>query len=103
MMPSDQMKSAKWGETHFPHGGLGPARPNRLGTLATDARRLAGARTIRLALLCFLGASAAARAQEPGPHIGTLLAAGDIAKCVPKSAKDEATAAILDNEVAKAK
>ncbi|MEA2863513.1 MAG: acid phosphatase type 7 [Hyphomicrobiales bacterium] len=103
MMLSEQMKSAKWGGTQFPHGGLAPARPDRPGTLATGGRSFAGARTIGLALLCFLVAGAAARAQEPGPQIGTLLAAGDIAKCNPGSGKDEATAAILDAEIAKAK
>lgn len=101
MMLSDRMRSAKWDGTCLPHGCLAPAPPNRLGTLATNGRRFA--RIIGLALLCFLVMGAAARAQEPGPHIGTLLVAGDIAKCDPASAKDEATAAILDAEVAKAK
>ena len=55
-----------------------------------------------LALICCFAMSAATRAQEPGPHIGTLLVAGDIAKCNPASGKDEATAAILDDEIAKA-
>jgi alkaline phosphatase len=53
-------------------------------------------------LICLFAIGAATRAQEHGPHIGTLLAAGDIAKCDPESGKDEATAAILDDEIAKA-
>lgn len=64
---------------------------------------MASPRAAGLALLCLLALSAATRAQEPGPHIGTLLAAGDIAKCDPGSGKDEATAAILDEEIARAK
>ena len=55
------------------------------------------------ALICFFAMSAVTRAQEAGPQIGTLLVAGDIAKCDPASGKDEATAAILDDEIAKAK
>lgn len=88
----------------FQYGGPGPARQDRPGTLAAGRRSRTGAQTIGFALLCFLAmGGAAALAQEPGPQVGTLLVAGDIAKCDPDSAKDEATAAILDTEVAKAK
>jgi acid phosphatase type 7 len=102
-MLNDQIGSAGRGETPVRHGGLGPGRRDRTGAVATDRRMFPGAQAIGLALLCVLMMGAAARAQEPGPHIGTLLVAGDIAKCDPDSGKDEATAAILDAEIAKAK
>ena len=75
-------------------------RPDRSRTVG---RQLAGLPTAGLALICFFAIGAATRAQDPGPQIGTLLAAGDIAKCDPGSGKDEATAVILDGEIAKAK
>lgn len=100
-MLDDFMRSVGQGGTSFLRNGFEPARQETPG--AVGGRRRLVARTTGLALLCVLVMSAAPRAQEPGPHIGTLLAAGDIAKCDPESAKDEATAAILDAEVAAAK
>jgi len=75
-------------------------KPDRSSTVGHG---LIGLPTAGLALICVFAMGTASGAQEPGPHIGTLLAAGDIAKCDPASGKDEATAAILDDEIAKAR